>query len=99
MCSLNKLCLLCHSSLAMREASDTLLVNYLGTIGGDLPWIEPLPDLASKLPPFLKQRYRISRVDLFGRKYLLAMLARSKNGLLQTSSSSYRIFLLMSETA
>ena len=67
------MCLLCYSSLAMRESSDTLLVNYLSTIGGDLPWIEPLPELASKLPPFLKQRYRISRADLFGRKYLLAI--------------------------
>ena len=65
--------LLCYSGLAMRESSDTLLVNYLSTIGGDLPWIEPLPELASKLPPFLKQRYRISRADLFGRKYLLAI--------------------------
>ena len=67
------MCLLCYSSLAMRESSDTLLSNYLSTIGGDLPWIEPLPELASKLPPFLKQRYRISRADLFGRKYLLAI--------------------------
>lgn len=50
-----------------------LLVNYLSTIGGDLPWIEALPEFASKLPPFLKQRYRISRADLFGRKYLLAI--------------------------
>ena len=67
------MCLLCYSSLAMKESSDTLLVNYLSTIGGDLPWIEPLPESTSKLPPFLKQRYRISRADLFGRKYLLAI--------------------------
>jgi DNA-binding MarR family transcriptional regulator len=57
----------------MRVSSDTLLINYLNSIGGDLPWIEPLQELASKLPPFLKQRYRISRADLFGRKFLLAI--------------------------
>lgn len=67
------MCLLCYYSLAMSDSSDTLLINYLNSIGGDLPWIEPLPDLASQLPPFLRQRYRISRADLFGRKYLLAI--------------------------
>lgn len=50
------------------------LVEYLGTIAGDRPWLEPVaPGRTSKLPIFLREKYRLVQADLFGRKALLAI--------------------------
>jgi len=57
----------------MSESSKKSLLDYLKAITGDLPWIEPVSArIASALPLFLKQRYRLCRIHLFGRKYFLA---------------------------
>jgi len=65
---------LCYSSLEMSGSSDRLLLDYLRAIGGDQPWIEPVTErVTSNLPLFLRQRYQLSRADLFGRKCFLAI--------------------------
>jgi DNA-binding MarR family transcriptional regulator len=63
----------------MNRPNDISLNDYLKAIGGDQPWIEPVPDrVTSSLPLFLRQRYRFSRTDLFGRKCFLAIETPSK---------------------
>ena len=58
----------------MNRPSDRLLNDYLKAIGGDQPWIEPIADRVTlNLPLFLRERYRFSRTDLFGRKCFLAI--------------------------
>jgi len=58
----------------MSGSSDRLLLDYLRAIGGDQPWIEPVTErVTSNLPLFLRQRYQLSRADLFGRKCFLAI--------------------------
>lgn len=53
------------------------LTSYLNSITGDLPWIEPADKhVTSRLPLFLRQRYEISRGDLFGRKFYFAFEAK-----------------------
>jgi hypothetical protein len=61
----------------MTEPLQTALKSYLNSITGDLPWIEPVDkQVTSRLPLFLRQRYSISRADLFGRKCYFALEAK-----------------------
>jgi hypothetical protein len=72
--SINHVCLLCYISLVTGPPLETKLVEYLTTIAGDRPWLEPTERASlSKLPIFLRERYRILRADLFGRKAFLAI--------------------------
>lgn len=58
----------------MNEDTKRSLLDYLSTIIGEPPWIEPVaPNIVSALPLFLRQRYRFFRADFFGRKYFLAI--------------------------
>lgn len=58
----------------MREATDTALLKYLSSILGDLPWLETVDkNRTSALPLFLREKYRVSQADLFGRKLYLAI--------------------------
>jgi hypothetical protein len=50
------------------------LVEYLVKIAGDRPWLEPVErERMSKLPIFLREKYRLLQADLFGRKAFLAI--------------------------
>jgi hypothetical protein len=58
----------------MREPTESALLKYLSTILGDLPWLEPASkSQTSSLPLFLREKYRFSGADLFGRKLYLAI--------------------------
>jgi hypothetical protein len=73
-CSLHSVSLLCYSCLVMRTPIEGALTEYLAGVIGDRPWIEPIPEqLVSTLPLYLRQRYEFSRVDLFGRRCVLAI--------------------------
>ena len=66
--------LLCYICLVMTETLQTVLVDYLVAIAGDRPWLEPVArERVSKLPIFLREKYRLIQADLFGRKAFLAV--------------------------
>lgn len=49
------------------------VIDYLAGVTGETPWIEPVPEeLVSTLPLYLRQRYEFFRIDLFGRRCVLA---------------------------
>jgi hypothetical protein len=61
----------------MAEPLQTALSSYLHSITGEPPWIDPADHQAtSSLPLFLRQKYEISRGDLFGRKCFFAFEAK-----------------------
>jgi len=58
----------------MKETLQTELLEYLAAIAGDRPWLEPVArERVSKLPIFLREKYRLFQADLFGRKALLGI--------------------------
>lgn len=68
---------MCYIGLEMSGQHETELVAYLNEVAGDRPWLEPADEqLTSKLPLFLRDKYRIFRADLFGRKLYLAIQNR-----------------------
>jgi len=69
----------------MVEQLQTALSSYLLSITGEPPWIEPTgSQMTSRLPLFLRQRYEIAQVDLFGRRCYLAFEAKGTGELSPT---------------
>jgi len=54
------------------------LLDYMGTITGG--HLDLMPEAASALPLFLRERYGIFSTRLFGRKFLLALEAEEWEG-------------------
>jgi hypothetical protein len=77
----------CYICLVMTTTLQTALVDYLVAIAGDRPWLEPVArERVSKLPIFLREKYRLIQADLFGRK---AFLAIQKEAPLEPSPTDY----------
>jgi hypothetical protein len=61
----------------MSETIEARLIDYLKAVAGDRPWVEAADRKQTlNLPLFLRERYRICRADLFGRKFNLAIEKR-----------------------
>jgi DNA-binding MarR family transcriptional regulator len=63
------------------------VIDYLAGVTGETPWIEPMPEeLISTLPLYLRQRYEFFRIDLFGRR---CVLARENSPTVELSPTEY----------
>lgn len=63
------------------------LIEYLAEVTGEAPWIEPLPEqLISTLPLYLRLHYEFFRIDLFGRR---CVLARQNSAIGELSPTEY----------
>jgi hypothetical protein len=72
----------------MRETLESKLVQYLGAVAGDRPWLDPADrSRTAKIPLFLRGKYALFQADLFGRK---AFLALEKHPSTDVSPGEYR---------
>lgn len=66
--------LVCYICLSMSIPSQRAVSEYVTTLTGERPWTEPIGEkLVATLPLYLRQRYELYRIDLFGRRCALAI--------------------------